>query len=309
MKVVKLLLVAVLMLALSGTKAPLRADGGDASPTTPLQEGAGKRGKNLTADRDEELKDLAKRVGIDQKMDAQLPLNLEFKNESGQTVKLGDYFGKRPVLLNMIQYTCDMVCSAQFEAMNASLNELKFDAGKEFDIVSVSLDPRETPLIATDVKEERLKQYKRPTAAAGWHFLTGSEKNIKALASTIGFKYIWDERSQQYVHPDGLILMTPDGHVSKYYLQLDYNPRDLRFGIIEASHEKIGTVVDRIALSCFHYDPLKGKYSLQIMSFLRLASVAFVLGGLSVIAFWVIKEKIAPASGSALGGGTRLKKA
>jgi len=157
--------------------------------------------------------------------------------------------------------------------------------------VTVSIDPRETPLIATDAREERLKQYNRPTARAGWHFLTGNKANIQALASTIGFKYIWDEGSQQYVHPDGLLLITPEGKVSRYFMSLDYNPQDLRFGIIGASHEKIGSVVDRLALSCFHYDPVTGKYSLAIMEMLRIAGIAFVVGGLSIIGIWLWREK------------------
>lgn len=236
-------------------------------------------------------KDLAKRVGIEQNLDAQLPLDLQFKDESGKSVALGQYFGRKPVLITVLQLTCDQICSAQFGAMTHSFNELQFSAGKEFDVLTVSLDPREGPLIAQDVKEQRLKEYQRPTAAQGWHFLTGDEKNIKALSKALGIKYIWDEGSKQYVHPDGIVMATPEGRISRYFMQLDYNPRDIRFSIIQASKDRIGTVIDRIALSCFHYNPSTGKYSFQIMAFLRVAGIATVLGGLLGITLMVMMEK------------------
>lgn len=260
-------------------------------------------------------KDLAQRVGIDQKLDAHLPLNLQFKDESGKSVTLGQYFGRKPVMISMLQLTCDQICSAQLQAMTASFNELKFSAGKEFEVLTVSIDPREGPLIAQDAKDERLKEYQRAGASQGWHFLTGDEKNIKSLAKSLGIKYIWDGGSKQFIHPDGIVLATPDGRISRYFMRLDYNPRDLRFSIIEASKERIGTVIDQIALSCFHYNPVTGKYSFQIMAFLRVAGVATVLGGLLGIALMVMMEKKRGRGGnSSTGGkptvgGPQLKKA
>ncbi|HEX9998121.1 MAG TPA: SCO family protein [Abditibacterium sp.] len=292
--------------------APARADGEQDKAPMGLPNPAEKSGKNLfdyTAKDGGVPKDLAQRVRIDQKLDARLPLNLEFKNEKGEKVTLGQYFGRKPVMISMLQFTCDQICSAQLGAMTHSFNELKFSAGQEFDVLTVSLDPREGPLIAQDAKDERLKEYPRASAKEGWHFLTADEKNIKKLAAALGIKYIWDDGSKQFVHPDGIILATPDGRISRYYLQLNYNPQDMKFGLIEASKERIGTVIDQIALSCFHYNPQTGKYSFQVMSFVRIAGIATVLGGLFGIALMVILEKKRGRGESLPRGGPHLKSA
>lgn len=236
-------------------------------------------------------KDLADKVGIDQKMDAQVPLDLKFKDENGQSVTLGQYFTGKPMMLTMLQYTCTQVCSAELEALSASLNDLKFTAGKEFDMVTVSIDPTETPAIAGAVKAEQLQKYPRPEAKKGWHFLSGDEKSIKALAASVGFKYVYDAPNKQYIHPDGVILLTPQGHVSRYFMQLQYAPQDLRFGLMEASKNQIGDVLDRFALQCFHYNPITGRYSFQIMAVLRFIAIAVVLGGLGAIWLMVRREK------------------
>lgn len=246
-------------------------------------------------------KDLADRVRIEQKIDQALPMGLDFKDENGKKVKLGQYFGKKPVLLSMIQLSCNQVCSAQLEAMTGSFNELQFSAGKEFEVLTVSIDPREGPLIAEGAKEERLKQYERPSAKEGWHFLTGDQKNIKALAASLGIKYIWDEGSKQFIHPDGIVMATPNGQVARYFMQLNYEPRALRLSIIESSKERVGTVVDQIALSCFHYNPQTGKYSFQVMSFVKTAGLATVFGTLLAIALSVWREKRRGRGGN--GGG------
>jgi protein SCO1/2 len=269
---------------------PVRAD---AQPQG-LADPAEKLGKNhfdFTAPNGGVPNDLAERVKVEQKLDDRLPLGLEFKDENGKAVTLGQYFGKKPVMLSMLQFTCDQICSAQLGAMTASFNDLKFSVGKEFDVLTISLDPREGPLIAKDAQDERLKEYTRPSAKEGWHFLTGSEKNIKALSKALGIKYIWDDGSKQFIHPDGIILATPDGRISRYFLQLNYNPQDLRFSVIEASKERIGTVIDQIALSCFHYNPETGKYTFQVMGFVRAVSIALVLGGLTAIALMNLMEK------------------
>lgn len=261
---------------------------------------AGKDGQNVfnyTAPNGGAPADLDKRVGVEQNLDAQVPLDLEFKDETGNTVKLGDYFNKKkPILITMLQLTCDQVCSAQFGAMEASFKDkgFGFTPGKEFDILTVSIDPKESPMIAQDVKTEQLKNMNIPGAEKGWHFLTGDEKNTKALAKVLGIKYIWDEGSKQYLHPDGIVMATPDGHVSRYFMRLNYNPRDMRYSIIESSKDRIGTIIDQIALTCFHYNPLTGKYTLQIMMFLRLVGGAFVLGSVAAIAIAVMREKRGP---------------
>ncbi len=307
-------------LGLLAMMAPAWADGvgGGASAAVPDAEPQGlpnpaeKNGKNLfdfTGPDKGVPKDLAQRVRIEQKIDAPLPLNLEFKDESGKKVTLGQYFGRRPVMISMLQLTCDQICSAQMEAMTASFNELQFSAGQEFEVLTVSIDPREGPLIAQDVKDERLKQYQRPTAKEGWHFLTGDEKNIKALAAALGIKYIWDEGSKQFIHPDGIVMATSDGHIARYFMRLNYEPRALRFSVIEASKERVGTVVDQIALSCFHYNPQTGKYSFQVMSFVKVAGLATVFGALFGIAMSVMREKKRGRGGKKAPGGAQLKEA
>lgn len=273
---------------------------------------AGKQGKNnwdFTASDGGVPKDLAQKVGVDQKLDQQVPLQLKFKDETGKTVALSDYFGKKPVMITMLQMTCDQVCSAQLEAMTTSLNELPFSAGKEFEILNVSIDPREGPLVAADAQEERLKQYERPTAKQGWHFLTGDQKNIKSLAQALGIRYIWHEPTKQYIHPDGIVMVTPEGKISRYFLSLNYSAQDLKFSLMEASKDRIGTVIDNIAQYCMHYNPETGKYSFQIMAFLRVVGAAFVLGTLSAIAAMVALER-RRNSGSRKGGSSpQLKQA
>jgi len=283
---------------------------------------AGKQGQNnfdYTAPNGGVPKDLASRVGIEQNPGTQVPLQLTFKDETGKTVQLGDYFGKKPVMLMMLQLTCDQICSAQFESFTASLNDEKFGftPGKEFEVVTVSIDPRESYLVAQDVKDERAKNLQHAASISGWHFLTatdpGNDKNIKTLAKALGIKYIWDEGSKQYIHPDGVIITTPEGKISRYFMELQYGPRDLRYTLIEASKEHIGTVVDRFALSCFHYNPATGKYTFRIMAFLRWFGAAFVLGGLLSIALMVRlekrKQKQDAGTPSVPGAGPHLRKA
>jgi len=287
------------------------------SPYTPaLHAGkidAGKQGTNnwdYTAANGGVSKELLAQVGVDQKMDAQIPLDLQFKDEDGKAVRLGEYFGRHPVMITMLQMTCDQVCSAQIEAMTRTMNEMSFSAGKEFEVLNVSIDPREGPLVAQDVKEDWLKNYKRPTAKAGWHFLTGDQKNIKALAAALGIRYIWHEPTKQYIHPDGIVVATPDGKTSRYFLSFaDYNQQYFKFAIMEASKERVGSVVDNIALSCFHYNPSTGKYSFQIMEFLRIVGAAFVAGTLLAILGMVMMERKRGRKAKMGGQAPQLKKA
>ena len=288
-------------------------------PIAPQQQAApannaGKDGQNVfdyTAPNGGAPTDLANRVGIDQKLDEKVPLDLQFKDESGKTVRLGDYFNqKKPVLLTMLQLTCDQVCSAQFGAMEAAFKDkaFGFTPGQEFEVVTVSIDPKEGPLIAQDVKTEQLKNLGVAGADKGWHFLTGDEKSTKALAKSLGIKYIWDAGSKQYLHPDGIVMATPDGHISRYFMRLNYQPRDLRYSIIESSKDHIGTIIDQIALTCFHYNPSTGKYTLQIMMFLRLIGGAFVLGSIGAIALSVMREKRGPKNSVEAGSNNKKVK-
>jgi protein SCO1/2 len=225
-------------------------------------------------------------VGIDQKLGAQAPLDLPFKDEHGKDVRLGDYFKqKRPVVLALVYYDCPMLCNQVLNGMVSALQVLKFNAGKEFDVVAVSFDPRETPELASAKRQTYLDRYKRPGAEAGFHFLTGQKPAIDALTKTVGFRYSWDEKSNQFAHASALMLLTPEGKVAQYYYGIEYSPKDMRLGIIEASNEKLGNVADRLLLYCYHYDPMTGKYGALVMRMVRLGGILtmVVLGGFIVL--------------------------
>lgn len=221
--------------------------------------------------------DILAKVGIDQKLDAQIPLDATFRDEQGRTVKLADYFGKKPVILTLVYYECPMLCTQVLNGAVSALKVMNFTAGQEFDIVTVSFNPKETPAMASAKKETYVAKYGRPQAAAGWHFLTGEQASIAALASSVGFRYTFDQASQQYVHASAIMVLTPQGRVSKYFYGIEYPPKDIRLGLIEASGGKIGTPVDQVLLYCYHYDPHSGKYSMVVMNVLRVAGVATVL--------------------------------
>ena len=220
---------------------------------------------------DRPMTEMIREIGIDQKLDQPLPLNIEFKNEAGQTVKLGDYFGSKPVLLNLVYFRCPMLCSFVLDGIVKALKPLKFTAGQEFQIITVSIDPKDTPEKATEKKAAILKQYHKPGAEKGWHFLTGTQSSIDTLASAVGFRYVFDAQSGQYAHAGGIMVATPQGKLARYFYGIEYAPRDLRFAFIESSQNKIGSFTDQLLLLCFHYDPMTGKYGLLIMNILRLA--------------------------------------
>jgi protein SCO1/2 len=216
-------------------------------------------------------------VGIDQKLDAQIPLDLMMRNEQGEIVRLRDLFRGKPVLLNFMYYRCPMLCSMVMEGETSALTELKFDIGKEFDVITVSIDPRDTPTAAAEKKDKYVKRYGRFGAANGWHFLTAHESAIKALTASVGFKYAYDAKVDQFAHNAAIMVLTPDGRVSRYFYGFEYHPRDLRLGLVEASAGKIGTATDQILLLCYHYDPATGKYSRTAMNFVRAGGIATVL--------------------------------
>jgi protein SCO1 len=224
---------------------------------------------------------ILEQVGIDQKLNTQLPLDLTFRDEHGKTVRLGDYFGSKPVIVSLVYYRCPMLCEQVLNGMTAALNVLRFDVGKEFNIVTVSIDPTETPEIAAKKKEVFLHRYQRPTADKGWAYLTGDQGNIEQLAKAIGFRYVYDERTKQYAHASGIVIATPEGRLAQYYYGIEYSPKDLRLGLIEASQNKIGTVVDQLLLYCYHYDPETGHYGAIAMRVMRIAGAltVVVLGG------------------------------
>lgn len=229
-----------------------------------------------------------KDIGIDQHLNEQVPLDLQFKDEDGRTVALGDYFKKgRPVILTMVYYQCPMLCSEVLSGLNSAMQVMKFTAGNEYEVVTVSVDPRDTPEMAKAKKASYLKEYNRPGADEGWHFLTGNQENVAKLAKTVGWKYRWDPKMNQFIHAAGIMLVTPQGKLAQYYYGIEYSPKDLRLGLIEASQDKIGNLVDQVVLYCYHYDPKTGKYGAVVQNMLRIGGAATVLllGGFIVLMF------------------------
>jgi protein SCO1 len=224
-------------------------------------------------------------VGIEQHLDAQVPPDLMFRDESGKTIKLGDYFGRKPLILNLVYYNCTMLCGEALAGLASAMRLVKFDLGNQFDVVTVSFDPRETPAMAAAKKLDYVKRYGRANAASGWHFLTGQPESINALTKTVGFNYQYDARSNQYAHATAIMVLTPQGRISRYFYGVDFPPKDLRLGLVEASQNKIGNAVDAVLLYCYHYDPETGKYGAMVANILRLAAAATILliGGLLFI--------------------------
>ena len=225
---------------------------------------------------------LVQDVGLDQRLNEQVPLELAFRDEQGRDVRLGDYFHDgKPVILNLVYYRCPMLCNQVMGGLLKSSQAMKLQLAEDYHIVSVSIDARETPAVAAAKKNRYVASYRRPGGAAGWHFLTGDQAAIDALTAAVGYRYRYDPASDQFAHASGIVLLTPQGRVSRYLYGIDYHPNDLRLGLVESSANRIGTPVDQILLLCFHYDPATGKYGFAIATALRLAGTAtvLVLGG------------------------------
>jgi protein SCO1 len=218
---------------------------------------------------------LLRSVGIDQKLGAQVPLDLPFSDEAGRAVTLNRYLGK-PVILALVYYQCPSLCNMVLNGVLRSVKNLKITAGDEYEIVAVSFDPRETSEMAVAKKESYVKGYNRSGAGDGWHFLTGSEASSKSLAEAVGFHYAYDAVTNQYAHGSAIMLLTPEGKVTRYFYGIDYPERDVRFGLEEASNHRIGSPIDAVLLYCYHYDPSNGKYGMVIMNVLRVAGIATV---------------------------------
>jgi protein SCO1/2 len=216
-------------------------------------------------------------VGIEQHLDAQVPRDLAFRDDTGATVKLGDYFGHKPLILNLVYYNCTMLCGEALAGLASAMRLVKFDVGNEFDVVTVSFDPRETTEMAAAKKKDYVGRYGRANAAAGWHFLTGEPDSINALTKAVGFQYQYDAKTNQYAHATAIMVLTPQGHISRYFYGVDFPPKDLRMGLVEASQGKIGNAVDAVLLFCYHYDPETGKYGAMVANILRLAAAATIL--------------------------------
>jgi protein SCO1/2 len=230
-------------------------------------------------------------VSIKQQLNAQLPLDLMFRDESGKVVRLRDYFRGKPVLINFMYYRCPMLCSMVMEGISSSLTELKFNVGEEFDVITVSIDPRDMPREAAAKKDKYVKRYGRLGAANGWHFLTGHETSIRTLTNAVGFHYAYDPEHDQFAHGTVLIAATPQGRISRYLYGFEYKPRDVRLALVEASANKIGTASDQLLLLCYHYDPATGKYSRSAMNFVRAGGIATVLSLVSFIIIMIRKER------------------
>ncbi len=216
-------------------------------------------------------------VSIEQHLDAQVPPDLTFRDETGAAVKLGDYFGRKPLILNLVYYNCTMLCGEALAGLASAMRLVKFDVGNEFDVITVSFDPRETPEMAAAKKKDYVGRYGRPNAAAGWHFLTGRPDSINALTKAVGFQYQYDAKTNQYAHATAIMVLTPQGRISRYFYGVDFPPKDLRMGLVEASQGKIGNAVDAVLLYCYHYDPETGKYGAMVANILRLAAAATIL--------------------------------
>jgi protein SCO1/2 len=243
-------------------------------------------------------------VGIEQHLDGQVPPDLAFVDDTGRAVKLGDYFGKKPLILNLVYYNCTMLCGEALAGLSGSMKMVKFTVGDEFDVVTVSFNPNEIPAIAAEKKKDYMKRYGRPGAAQGWHFLTGPAESINALTKAVGFQYQYDPKSSQYAHATAIMVLTPQGRISRYFYGVDYPPKDLRMGLVEASQGKIGNAVDAVLLYCYHYDPATGKYGAIIANILRLGAglTILLLGGLLFILFRLDKAAQRRISSAARSG-------
>jgi len=229
---------------------------------------------------------LLRRVGIDQKMGAQLPINVPFNDEAGHPVTLSRYLGK-PVILALVYYQCPSLCNMVLNGVLRSVKSIPMTAGREYNIVAVSFDPRETSEMAAEKQISYIKGYDRAGAQGGWHFLTGPEASSKTLADAVGFHYAYDAVSNQYAHGSAIVLLTPEGRVARYFYGIDYPARDVRLGLVEASNRRIGSTVDAVMLYCYHYDPSNGKYGMVIMNVLRMAGflTVAILAGFMIVMF------------------------
>jgi protein SCO1/2 len=232
------------------------------------------------------------KVAIAQKLGARVPLDEMMRDEQGRIVRLGDYFKSgKPVVLNFVYFKCPMLCPMVLEGMTSALTELKFDIGRDFEVVTISIDPRDKPDTAAEFKDKYVKRYGRLNAADGWHFLTSTDSSIRAVANAVGFQYAYDGVRDQFAHGAAILVLTPDGRTSRYFYGFEFKPRDLRLGIVEASAGKIGTLTDQFLLLCYHYDPAIGRYSRRAINFVRAGSLTSLAVLASFIVIMIRKER------------------
>ncbi len=227
-------------------------------------------------------------VTFDQRLGQQLPLGTTFTDESGTTRPLGDFMRGKPVILTLNYFECPMLCTVELNGLVSALKPLGPAVGDEFDIVTVSFNPAEGPALAEQKKAEYVKSYGRPEAAEGWHFLTGSPESIRALTESVGFHYRYDDETKQFAHAAGVVVLTPDGRASRYFFGVEFAPRDLKLALVESSQGRIGTLVDRVLLFCFHYDPAEAKYGIAALNLVRAGGAVTVIG---LVAFVVLGSR------------------
>ena len=231
-------------------------------------------------------------VGIDQKLNQPIPLNLMFRDESGRSVPLSSFFHGKPVLLTLVYYRCPMLCTQILNGVASALKAVSFNPGQDFEIVSVSFDPKDTWQTAAEKKQGYVRRYGRPNTVNGWHFLTGDPPSIQALTHAVGFRYHYDPASGQFAHASAIMLLTPEGKLSRYFYGVEYSPRDIRLGLVEASENKIGNPADEALLFCFHYDPTTGKYGAVAINMLRAGGALFALFGGAFLFIAVRRDRI-----------------
>jgi protein SCO1/2 len=230
-------------------------------------------------------------IGFDQRIGDLAPLDASFVDESGRTIRLGEYFGARPVVLVFAYYDCPMLCTLVINGLSSALNVLSLTPGRDFEIVTISFNPHDTPATASAKKAVYLERYRRAGANAAWHFLTGDRPAIDAVTKAAGFRYAWDEQTKQFAHPTGVMVLTPDGRFARYLFGIEYGPRDLRFAIVEASAGKVGTPADALLLYCYHYDPMTGRYGLAVMRTVRIAGAGTVFALAAFIVVMLRRER------------------
>jgi protein SCO1 len=239
-------------------------------------------------------------VAFDQKLGRQIPLDLNFRDETGTVIEINRYFGRKPVILNFVYYKCRDLCPLLLDGMVRTLRALSFEIGNQFNVLTVSFDPRDDSALAAAKKRDFSQRYARPGAETGWHFLTGDAATIEKLTRAVGFRYHYDPQTGEFGHATAIVLLTPEGTTSRYFYGIEFSPRDLRLGLIEAAAHKIGSPIDQLLLFCYHYDPVTGKYGLLIMNVIKLAGgvTVLLLGGF-VFAMLRRERSHASASGGA----------
>jgi len=239
--------------------------------------------------------DIFKDIGFDQNLGGRVPLDIALKDETGRDVHLSDYFGERPVVLSLVYYECPMLCTISLNGLARALNVLAFVPGQEFEVLTVSFDPAETPELALAKKKVYLAQQEKKQAAHGWHFLTGDAEAVARLTRAVGFRYAWDEPTRQWAHPAGVVVISPEGVISHYLYGVEYSPKDLRLALVDSAAGRIGNAVDQVLLFCFQYDPSRGRYSTAILNIVRLGGIVTVLGMAGLILFLTLRRRGKPA--------------